>query len=58
MPREFTEKDIEIFNKLAPEAGGTTLFPEKQDTNSLSSCARFHTNLPSLQKISGKGWRD
>ena len=23
MPREFTEKDIEIFNKLAPEAGGT-----------------------------------
>jgi len=23
MPREFTEKDIEIFNKLAPEAGCT-----------------------------------
>ncbi|HHV25198.1 MAG: hypothetical protein PHG79_06500 [Methanosarcina sp.] len=22
MPREFTRKDIEIFNKLAPEAGG------------------------------------
>ena len=22
MPREFTKKDIEIFNKLAPEAGG------------------------------------
>jgi hypothetical protein len=22
MPREFTDKDIEIFNKLAPEAGG------------------------------------
>lgn len=25
MPREFTEKDIEIFNKLAPEAGGSTI---------------------------------
>ncbi|MCQ1536205.1 hypothetical protein FTO70_11040 [Methanosarcina sp. KYL-1] len=24
MPREFTKKDIEIFNKLAPEAGGET----------------------------------
>ncbi len=23
MPREFTRKDIEIFNKLAPEAGGS-----------------------------------
>ncbi len=23
MPREFTQKDIEIFNKLAPEAGGS-----------------------------------
>jgi hypothetical protein len=28
MPREFTEKDIEIFNKLAPEAKGTLISRE------------------------------
>ena len=28
MPREFTEKDIEIFNKLAPEAGGKLISRE------------------------------
>jgi hypothetical protein len=28
MPREFTEKDIEIFNKLAPEARGTLISRE------------------------------
>lgn len=28
MPREFTEKDIEIFNKLAPEAGGSMMSRE------------------------------
>jgi hypothetical protein len=28
MPREFTEKDIEIFNKLAPEAGGMLISRE------------------------------
>jgi hypothetical protein len=25
MPRKFTQKDIEIFNKLAPEAGGSLI---------------------------------
>lgn len=25
MSREFTQKDIDIFNKLAPEAGGNTM---------------------------------
>ncbi len=28
MPREFTEKDIEIFNKLAPEAKGMLISRE------------------------------
>jgi len=28
MPREFTEKDIEIFNKLAPETGGKLISRE------------------------------
>ncbi len=28
MPREFTEKDIEIFNKLAPEARGQLISRE------------------------------
>lgn len=28
MPREFTRKDMEIFNKLAPEAGGKTISRE------------------------------
>ncbi len=28
MPREFTQKDIEIFNKLVPEAGGNTISRE------------------------------
>ncbi len=28
MPREFSKKDIEIFNKLAPEAGGETVSRE------------------------------
>ncbi|MDQ1276928.1 MAG: hypothetical protein QG610_2507 [Euryarchaeota archaeon] len=28
MPREFTQKDIDIFNKLAPEAGGKTISRE------------------------------
>ena len=28
MPREFTQKDIEIFNKLAPEAGGKLISRE------------------------------
>ncbi|MDI9395630.1 MAG: hypothetical protein QM426_09530 [Euryarchaeota archaeon] len=28
MPREFTQKEIEIFNKLAPEAGGSTFSRE------------------------------
>ena len=28
MPREFTDKDIEIFNKLVPEAGGSLISKE------------------------------
>ena len=28
MPREFTRKDIEIFNKLVPEAGGRLISTE------------------------------
>ncbi|AKB17536.1 MULTISPECIES: hypothetical protein [unclassified Methanosarcina] len=28
MPREFTQKDIEIFNKLAPETGGSQISRE------------------------------